>query len=64
MAIVLVNIELVNDNNHTLIVQPSSTYIEDGLPIVVSPNVTIIDEDGGPFTYTALNVQVTCKSSL
>lgn len=62
MAIVLVSIELANDNPHTLIVQSNSTYIEDGLPIVVSPNVTIIDEDGGPLSYTALNIQVTCKS--
>lgn len=62
MAIVLVSIELVNDNPHTLIVQFNSTYIEDGLPIVVSPNVTIMDEDGGPLSYTALNIQVTCKS--
>lgn len=62
MAIVLVDIELVNDNPHAMIVQSSSEYIEDGPPVVVSPNVTIRDEDSGPFSYTFLNIQVTCKS--
>lgn len=58
----LVDIELVNDNSHVIIVQSNSEYVEDGPPVVVSPNVTIRDKDSGPFSGTFLNIQVTCKS--
>ena len=58
----LVDIELVNDKPHVIIVQSSSEYVEDGPPVVVSPNVTIRDKDSGPFFGTFLNIQVTCKS--
>lgn len=61
MAIVFVDIELVNDNTHLLIVQSSTEYVEDDPPAVVSPNVTITDEDAGVLTYTALHIEVICK---
>lgn len=61
MAIVFINIELVNDNPHFLIVQSSTDYVEDDPPVVVSPNVTITDADAGVFTYTGLHIQVICE---
>ena len=61
MAVVFINIELVNDNPHFLIVQPSTEYVEDDPPVVVSPNVTITDADAGVFTYTGLHIQVICE---
>ena len=63
MANVSIDIELVNDNPHVLLVQSTTEYVEDGPPVVVSPNISIVDEDSGPAFFTLLTIQVMCKSS-